>query len=85
MPDIDDKTSLMFRVMAEKIEHNQGSAFGGAIVILPPAQGGDPVAYLSLDEAGDPVLFWSTVRTQVEQALEKLTKNSVVAQTFGRR
>jgi hypothetical protein len=74
-----------FDTMHERINKNADSPFGGACVIVPPQGGGDVISYLSLDQGQDPVLFWSTVRSQVELTLEKLTKNNAVAQTFGRR
>ncbi len=74
-----------FFMMRERINKNDDSPFGGACVIVPPQGGGDVISYLSLDQGQDPVLFWSTVRSQVELTLEKLTKNNQVAQTFGRR
>src|SRR5580704_7076810 len=73
-----------FTAMAARIEHNADAIFGGAVVIVPPVNGGDKIEYLSLNASADPVLFWSTVKSQIEMTLEKLTAKDQMAHTFGR-
>lgn len=58
-----------FTRMAEEIGKNATERFGGAFVIVPPA--GDPVEFLILDPAADSVIFWSTLQTKAQIALEE--------------
>ena len=61
------------RRMADRIDHNdKTSTFGGAIVIIPPDQGGEPVEILILDSQGDPGQFWSIVTHRVQAAITAL-------------
>ena len=65
------KASDRFRKMAERIDLNSDSTFGGAVVVYPPA-GGAPIEMLILDAQGDPAQFWSTVMTRIQITLEAL-------------
>ncbi len=58
--------------MAEHINRNAGATFGGAVVIIPPDQGGEPVEILILDSQGDPGQFWSIVTHRVQAAITAL-------------
>lgn len=59
-----------FRRVAEKIEINKDNGFAGAFVIVPPQ--GEPQDMLLLDSSASPVIFWSTLKTRVDIALEEL-------------
>jgi hypothetical protein len=56
-----------FRSMADKIATNIDNGFGGAFVIVAP----DGAAHdlLVLDNAQNPAIFWSLVKTRAEIAL----------------
>lgn len=58
------------RRMADRIDHNTDSPFGGVCVIIPPAGGGNPLEFLTLDANQDPVQFWGTIATKIKLALD---------------
>jgi len=74
-----------FKNMAARIEHNADSKFGGAVVIYPPDEGGDPIEVLLLDQASDPVMFWQTVQSRIAIVLETLKDKQRQSAAFGRR
>lgn len=74
--------SERFRKMAERIDHNTDSGFGGACVFVPPSGAGDPIEILMLDNAADPAQFYSTVATRIQITLERLQQP---ANPFGGR
>ena len=63
---------VAFSAMAQRIIHNAESVFGGAVVIVPPANGGEPIEMLVLDQAGDAAQFWGTINTRIAIVLDKL-------------
>ena len=62
--------SAPFRAMADRVDHNDGAGFGGAFVIIPP--GGEAQDMLILDNSANPAIFWSTLQTRVQIALQEL-------------
>ena len=74
-----------FRVMAARIDHNDPTTFGGAVVIIPPANGGEPIELLILDLKADPAQFWSTIKTRIEIKLAELDEGRRNQQAFGQR
>lgn len=58
-----------FRDMADLIERNE-AVFAGAAVIVPPAEGGDPVEVLILDKAASAAQFWATVGARSKESVE---------------
>ena len=74
-----------FTAMAAAIEHNAGATFGGAVVIIPPPNGGEPIELLILDLKADPAQFWSTIRTRIDIKLAELDENRRTTTTFGGR
>lgn len=58
------------RRMADRIDHNQDSPFGGVCVIIPPPNGGQALEFLTLDANQDPTQFWATIATKIKLALE---------------
>ena len=74
-----------FRKMADRIELNKESGFGGACVISPPQGAGDPIEILMLDNSADLAQFFSTVATRVQRAVDEASNNSALASGFGRR
>lgn len=69
--------------MAEQINRNIDSTFGGAVVIIPPDQGGEPIEILILDSQGDPGQFWSIVTHRIQTAIVALDEQR--KQGFGVR
>ena len=74
-----------FRKMADRIELNKESGFGGACVIIPPQGAGDPIEILMLDNSADLAQFFSTVATRVQRAVDEASNNAALATGFGRR
>lgn len=74
-----------FTAMAISIVHNAGNNFGGACVIIPPANGGEPIELLILDLKADPAQFWATIKTRIEIKLAELDELRRNNQAFGRR
>ena len=75
-----------FTQMAERIERNAtGARFGGAVVIVPPEGGGEPIEVLFLDQAADAAMFWSTVRTKITAVLDALADKERQGGWGGRR
>ena len=80
--------SAPFEQMAKRIAHNRASetagGFGGAAVIIPPADGGEPIEFLIDDAKGDPALFYSTLLTRVQFALKEIEDRQRKGMAFGR-
>jgi hypothetical protein len=76
-----------FLDMGARILHNAGQAFGGSFVVIPPANGGDPLEALILDPKQDPATFWTLLKTKCDLAISELDQRSRQQQagTFGRR
>lgn len=77
--------SLTFDQMGARIRHNEQQGFGGAVVIQPPANGGDPIAFLVLDETQDPVQFWTLVKSKIDQTISELSDSANKDPWGGRR
>lgn len=76
--------------MAARVQTNFGNAFGGVVVIVPPAGpqggfGGDAIELLMLDESGNPAQFWSTLKTRIDMTLSELQEKERQLTGFGRR
>jgi hypothetical protein len=74
-----------FRKMADRIELNKESGFGGACVIIPPQGAGEPIEILMLDNSADLAQFFSTVATRVQRAVDEAGNAQQLAMGFGRR
>ncbi len=81
----DNANSAPFRQMADNIDHNKDATFGGACVIVPPANGGDVISTLILDTTGDAVLFWTSVQARATQMINELGAKQATQQAFPRR
>ena len=71
------KLSDAFREMADRIDHNEASPFGGAIVIVTPApEGGEPEIFetILLGRTTDPVIFWESLKKITGNSLNKLNE-----------
>lgn len=74
-----------FRAMAEQIERQlPTSGFGGAFVIVPPENGGTPIAVMLLDDLADPAMFWSAVQTKAQIALREIEARERQGLSYGR-
>ncbi len=81
----DTEQAKRFHAMADSIDHNSGGTFGGAAVIIPPADGGEPIELLILDLKADPAQFWSTIKTRIEIKLAELDEQRRNQKAFGMR
>lgn len=73
IPDKSDVKALAdrFRAMADKIELNGITEFGGAFVIIPPAPG-EAIETFVMDKNQDPAQFFVILKTKAEMALAGL-------------
>lgn len=69
-----------FRRVADKIDLNRDNGFGGAFVIVPPE--GAPQDMLLLDNAQNPAMFWSLLKTRAEIALVEIEAHERGGQQF---
>jgi hypothetical protein len=78
--------SAPFTEMARALVHNKGQGFGGAVVIVPPDNGGESIELLLLDSRGDPAQFWATVKSRLELRLREIDdRRNSLAGNFGGR
>ena len=71
-----------FARMAQRLEHNLDSTFGGAFVIVPPEGAGEPMEALILDTTGNPAQFLMLLQAKIAHALEEISNRE---RTLGRR
>lgn len=64
--------AALFAAMADKIETNKDHGFGGAFVIVPPAEGGEALSTLIVDEKLDPAAFWGLLQAKCTLALKEI-------------
>lgn len=75
-----------FHAMAARIEHNANARFGGAFVIVPPAEGGEPLEVLVLDESQNAAQFWMVLNAKCKMALDEIAAKELQAGSmYGRR
>ena len=79
-----DRSEPFFQ-MKERIEKNVTDSFGGAFVVVPPTDGGDPIETLILDSKQDAAQFWMLLKTKCDIALGELDAKQRQASTFGRQ
>ena len=73
-----------FRAMAERIEKNDPEVFAGAVVIVPPKDGGEPVEILQLDGKPSPSEFWGLIKYKADAAMHDLNNQARLGQAFRR-
>lgn len=78
------KPSDMFRRMADRMDLNEKDGFGGAFVIVPPKDGGEPRETLILDAGVNPEVFWTVVKRACEDEIAKISEKQRMDQGFGR-
>ena len=74
-----------FRAMATSIELNGVSTFGGAFVIIPPENGGDPLHTLVLDTKQDAAQFWILLKSKAETEIRNVDAKASQQGFGGRR
>ena len=81
----DTETGKRFHAMADRIDHNSASIFGGAAVIVPPNVTGNetPIELLMLDASADPATFLSTILSRIQVMLREIEDKQRM-QGFGR-
>lgn len=80
-----EQAAERFLQMRERLIKNASETFGGAVVIVPPNNGGDPIELLMLDAQGSPAQFWSTVQSRIQLILETLKDKERGQAAFGGR
>lgn len=75
--------STPFTDMADRIDLNAEQGFGGAFVIMPPGDDAVPCVMLLLDNSGNPAVFWGSVMTRCQIALEELKQKEESMSGFG--
>lgn len=79
------QASDLLRAMADQIDKNEGSGFGGCFVICPPEGGGKPISVLLLDNANDAAQFWGLIGPKAQIALAEITQQQKAPPGFPRR
>jgi hypothetical protein len=82
----ESNAAQLFQDMADRIRHNADQSFGGAFVIIPPANGGDPLETLILDAKQDPAQFFTLLKVKCDMAIGLIEDQRRNQQgPFGRR
>jgi hypothetical protein len=74
-----------FRQMADRIDHNAQSGFGGACVLVLPDQNRRTIEILVLDSTADVGQFLGAVSARIKLVAEELDAAQKQNQAFGRR
>ena len=69
-PDPFEARALLFEDMARQIRLNKDAKFGGAFLVVPPADG-EPFQSLMLGQE-EASIFWGAVKTLAEVAMQAL-------------
>ena len=80
-----EQISSKFRAMAEAIDHNGMTKFGGAFVVIPPAEAGEPIETLILDTRQAPAQFWILLKSKCEHEIATADDKKRAMQGFPRR
>jgi len=83
MTEPDDRSDPFCRMTASLILNKDGN-FGGALVIVPPVGGGDPIETLILDNNQSPAQFWATIETKAVIRKNELIEQERTMQAFPR-
>jgi hypothetical protein len=82
---IKNNAAERFRAMAAMIELNAEVVFGGAVVIIPPVEGGSPIEILTLDNQADVIQFYATIQARITRNVTELEAKSRSTAAFGQR
>ena len=85
---IDPKAKLIadrFRRMADDVERNADAGFGGAFVVVPPENGGEPFDTLILGASKDPGDFYVLLTSKCKTEIAAVDAANRQGQAFGRR
>lgn len=66
------KAAIQLRAMADKLERNDDGSFGGAVLILPPPNAGDPIETIILDANQDAGQFYVILQSKLTKAITDL-------------
>ena len=72
-----------FTEMAARIDLNAEEGFGGAFVIVPPGEEPKPRVLLMLNNSEDPAMFWASLQTTCQLALQELAAEEERGAGFG--
>ncbi len=70
LPDEVEKRARLFESFAMQIRLNKDAKFGGAFLVVPPADA-EPFSSLMLNQ-DEPGVFWGTMKSLVEMALAEI-------------
>ena len=85
MMDDKEKRAASFNGMAGQILLNGDGGFGGAFVVVPPAEGGDALETLILDSKTDAAQFWQMLLTKCQMMIATLDAQQRQSAFGGRR
>lgn len=76
--------ATILRKMADHLDRNKESPFGGCAVIIPPSFP-ETIELLILDSKGDAAQFLATVATRIQNMVTELAVMAKQQQAFGQR
>ena len=77
------KTAQVFSDMASRVMLNKDGHFGGAVVIVPPENGGEPVEMFMLTRES-PAAFWAVLKALVDRNIADLDSLARQGRAYGR-
>lgn len=79
------EVAAKFESMARCIvSQSSGAGFGGAFVVVPPKDGGEPLETLILDSRQDPTQFWLMLKTKCDTEIATLDQKQRTNSAFAR-
>lgn len=70
------EAAVLLRALADRLDANSGSEFGGAFIIIPPGEQPDVIDSVFITTTPNPAVFWSSVSGQVELASARLAQTA---------
>lgn len=80
-----EAVAALFDAMAARIRLNKDNSFGGAFVIIPPDNGGEPIVTLILDDKQDPAQFYTLLKVKAEAQIVQIDQLARQQGGYGRR
>ena len=77
-----EAVALKFDAMAARIRHNGTDSFGGAFVLVPPLNAGQPVELLTLADI-NPGNFWMLAKAHVDEQYKAMVDLAARQKSFG--
>jgi hypothetical protein len=80
--------SAILRDLADVMDKNEPSMFGGCYVLIPPDGGGSVIWKLNMaqgDTNRTAVQFWANLTSDVKDTMEEIDKQQRIARGYGAR